>query len=63
MFMVTLLKKERSYFCCAVIFLNTLRARSNSVVRAFAHGAMGIGSILHGGPNELFFVHANNVLM
>ena len=31
-------------------------ARCNSVVRAFAHGAMGVGSILHGGPNELFLV-------
>ena len=24
-------------------------------VRAFAHGVMGVGSILHGGPIELFF--------
>ena len=27
-----------------------LGARCSSVVRAFAHGAMGVGSVLHGGP-------------
>ena len=33
--------------------------KSSSVVRAFAHGAMEVGSILHGGPIELFLVPAN----
>ena len=28
------------------------------MVRAFAHGAMGLGSILHGGPIELFLLPA-----
>ena len=33
--------------------------RCSSVVRAFAHGAMDRGSILHGGPIELFLVPAS----
>ena len=34
-------------------------ARCSSVVRAFDHGAMVVGSILHGGPIELFLVLAS----
>ena len=36
-------------------------ARCSSVVRAFAHDAMVfVGSILHGGPSELFIVPASD---
>ena len=36
-----------------------LGARCSSVVRAFAHGAMGRQIVLHGGPIELFLVPAS----
>ena len=38
------------------IFSLGYQARCSSVVRAFAHGTMG----LHGGPNELFLVPASD---
>ena len=42
-----------------VLHFSLQGARCSSVVRAFAHGAMGIGSILHSGPIKLFLVPAS----
>ena len=44
---------------CTLLSSIHLGARCSSVVRAFAHGAIGRRSILHGEPIEVFLVPAS----